>query len=138
MEDIFLCCGIQRKRFFFVVGYNGRSFPPLWDTTEEVFPLWDTTEEVLQIQKHLMPCGQNSSNSILCEVKVLKNYERSINKKATQYKNYISRGTVRLRTISIYKKSAKKAFRSTAAEGKFEVKYYLRNIFLNLRLVILV
>ncbi len=37
MEDIFLHCGIQRKRFFLVVGYNGKSFPPLWDTTEEVF-----------------------------------------------------------------------------------------------------
>jgi hypothetical protein len=37
MEDIFLRCGIQRKRFFFVVGYNGRNFPPLWDITEEVF-----------------------------------------------------------------------------------------------------
>ncbi len=34
MEDIFLRCGIQRKRSFFVVGYNGRSFPLLWDTTE--------------------------------------------------------------------------------------------------------
>jgi hypothetical protein len=34
---IFLHCGIQRKRFFLVVGYNGKSFPPLWDTTEEVF-----------------------------------------------------------------------------------------------------
>ncbi len=39
MEDIFLRCGIQWKRFFFVVGYNGRSFPPLWDTTEEVFSI---------------------------------------------------------------------------------------------------
>jgi hypothetical protein len=55
-EDIFLCCGIQWKRFFFVVGYNGSSFPPFWDTTEEVFsivgyngrgyfPLWDTMEK---------------------------------------------------------------------------------------------
>jgi hypothetical protein len=39
MEDIFLPCGIQWKRFFFVVGYNGKSFPPLWDTTEEVFSI---------------------------------------------------------------------------------------------------
>jgi hypothetical protein len=56
MEDIFLRCGIQRKRFFFIVGYNGRSFPTLWDTTKEVysivgyngrgfFPLWDTIEK---------------------------------------------------------------------------------------------
>jgi hypothetical protein len=56
MEDIFLRCGIQWKRFFFVVGYTGRSFPPLWDITEEVFsivgyngrgffPLWDTMEK---------------------------------------------------------------------------------------------
>jgi hypothetical protein len=38
------------------VGYNGKGFPPLWDTTEEVFsivgyngrvlfPLWDTMEK---------------------------------------------------------------------------------------------
>jgi hypothetical protein len=33
----FLRCGIQRKRFSSVVGYNGRDIPPLWDTTEEVF-----------------------------------------------------------------------------------------------------
>jgi hypothetical protein len=39
MEDIFIRCGIQWKRFFFVVGYNGRTFPPLWDTTEEVFSI---------------------------------------------------------------------------------------------------
>jgi hypothetical protein len=56
MEDIFLRCGIQWKRFIFVVGYNRRSFPPLWDTTEEVlsivgyngrgfFPLWDIMEK---------------------------------------------------------------------------------------------
>jgi hypothetical protein len=38
-EDIFLHCGIQRKRFFFVVGYNGEGFSPLWDTTEEVFSI---------------------------------------------------------------------------------------------------
>ncbi len=37
MEDIFLHYEIQWKRFSFVVGYNGRSFPPLWDTTDEVF-----------------------------------------------------------------------------------------------------
>jgi hypothetical protein len=39
MEDIFLRCGIQWKGFFFVVGYSGRSFPPLWDATEEVFSI---------------------------------------------------------------------------------------------------
>jgi hypothetical protein len=27
----------ERKRLFSVVGYNGRGFSPLWDTTEEVF-----------------------------------------------------------------------------------------------------
>jgi hypothetical protein len=59
MEDIFLRCGIQRKRFFFIVGYNGRRFPPLWNTTEKVFsivgyngrgffPLWDTMEKNIQ------------------------------------------------------------------------------------------
>jgi hypothetical protein len=35
MEEISLCCGIQQKRFFPVVGYNGRGFLPLWDTKEE-------------------------------------------------------------------------------------------------------
>jgi hypothetical protein len=39
MEDIFLHCGRQRKRFFLVVEYNGKSFPPLWDTMEEVFSI---------------------------------------------------------------------------------------------------
>ncbi len=34
MKDIFLRCRIQLKRFFFVVGYNRRSFPLLWETTE--------------------------------------------------------------------------------------------------------
>jgi hypothetical protein len=44
------------EEVFFVVGYNGRSFPPLWDITEEFFffvgyngrgffPLWDTMEK---------------------------------------------------------------------------------------------
>jgi hypothetical protein len=50
MEDIFLRCGIQWKRFFPVVGYNGRGFPLLWETMEEIFfPLWDSTEEVFSI-----------------------------------------------------------------------------------------
>jgi hypothetical protein len=50
-------CIPQRRRFSSVVSHNGRYFPPLWDTTEEVFfrcgiqrkkffPLWDITEEV--------------------------------------------------------------------------------------------
>jgi hypothetical protein len=49
----------MKEVFFFVVGYNRRSFPPLWDTTEEVFsivgyngrgffPLWDTMEKNIQ------------------------------------------------------------------------------------------
>jgi hypothetical protein len=46
MEEIFIRCGIQQKRFFPAVVYNGRGFPPLWDATEEFFfSLWDTTEE---------------------------------------------------------------------------------------------
>ncbi len=46
----------QCHRFSSVVSHIGRDFPPLWDTTEEVFPavgyngrgfppLWNTTEE---------------------------------------------------------------------------------------------
>jgi hypothetical protein len=56
MKEIFLRCGILKKRFFLVVGYNRRGFPPLWDTTEEsfflcgiqrkrFFSLWDTMEK---------------------------------------------------------------------------------------------
>jgi hypothetical protein len=48
--------GYNGRGFFFVVGYNGRSFPPLWDKTEVVFfllgynrrgifLLWDTMEK---------------------------------------------------------------------------------------------
>jgi hypothetical protein len=37
MEDIFLHCGIQRKKLSTIVGYNGRGFFPFWDTTEMVF-----------------------------------------------------------------------------------------------------
>ncbi len=48
MEDIFLHCGIQRKRFFpcgiqwkffSVVGYNGRGFFQFWDTTEKNYTM---------------------------------------------------------------------------------------------------
>jgi hypothetical protein len=53
-------CIPQRGRFSSVVSHNGRYFPPLWNTTEEVFfvvgynersfpLLWDTTEEVFSI-----------------------------------------------------------------------------------------
>jgi hypothetical protein len=31
---VFFCCGIQRRRFNYVVGYNRRGFFQLWDTTE--------------------------------------------------------------------------------------------------------
>jgi hypothetical protein len=34
-EEVFLHCGIQRKRFFSVVGYNGRGFFPLWDIMDK-------------------------------------------------------------------------------------------------------
>jgi hypothetical protein len=34
---VFSRCGIQQRRFSYVVGYNRRGFFPLWDTTEEVF-----------------------------------------------------------------------------------------------------
>ncbi len=33
-EEVFLCCGIQRRRFSSIVGYNSGDFPPLWDITE--------------------------------------------------------------------------------------------------------
>jgi hypothetical protein len=64
-------CIPQRRRFSSVVSHNGRYFPPLWDTTGEVFfhcgiqrkklpsivgyngrgffPFWDTTEEFFSI-----------------------------------------------------------------------------------------
>ncbi len=53
---VFFRCILQWKIFSSIVGYNGKSFPPLWDTTEEVFfhfgiqrkwffPLWDTMEK---------------------------------------------------------------------------------------------
>jgi hypothetical protein len=55
LQNIFFREAIQVSRFFAVVGYNGRGFFRLWDTTEEFFPLWiqrrgyppmwDTTEE---------------------------------------------------------------------------------------------
>jgi hypothetical protein len=35
------------EEFFFIVGYNGRGFPPLWDTTEEVFSIVGYNEEKL-------------------------------------------------------------------------------------------
>jgi hypothetical protein len=57
MPQVFFCCIPQWKIFSSVVGYNGRGFFSLWDTTEETFlhcgiqrkrffPLWDITEEV--------------------------------------------------------------------------------------------
>jgi hypothetical protein len=36
-----------KEEFFTVEGYNGKGFPPLWDTKGEVFSLWDTTENNL-------------------------------------------------------------------------------------------
>ncbi len=35
--EIFSRCGIQRKRFSSIVGYNGRVFLSSWDTMEKVF-----------------------------------------------------------------------------------------------------
>ncbi len=68
----FCCCGIQRKRFSSVVGYNRRVFsvvgydrevfPPLWHTTEGFFPLWDTMEEVF------FHCGIQWRKMIQCRV----------------------------------------------------------------------
>jgi hypothetical protein len=34
---VFCRCGIQRSSISCVVEYNGEGFPPMWDTTEEVF-----------------------------------------------------------------------------------------------------
>jgi hypothetical protein len=36
-ERVFFRCGIQRRRFSYIVGYNRRGFFPLWDTTENNF-----------------------------------------------------------------------------------------------------
>jgi hypothetical protein len=48
------------------VGYNGRDFPPLWDTTEEffslcdkmeeVFPLWDTRVKNYTTKNKILKC----------------------------------------------------------------------------------
>jgi hypothetical protein len=57
IEEIFLRCGIQQKRFFPPVGYNGRGFSSIVGYNERVvfffvgyngrgfFPLWDTMEK---------------------------------------------------------------------------------------------
>jgi hypothetical protein len=37
MEEVFLCYGIQRKRFSSVVEKHGGGFSPLWNTAEGVF-----------------------------------------------------------------------------------------------------
>jgi hypothetical protein len=41
MEEVFLLCGIQWKRFSSIVGYNGRGFFPLWDTMEKNDTIWN-------------------------------------------------------------------------------------------------
>jgi hypothetical protein len=60
IPQVFFHCIPQWKIFSSIVGYNGRGFYSLWDTTEEAvlhceiqqkrfFPLWDTTEGVFSI-----------------------------------------------------------------------------------------
>ncbi len=72
-RKIFRIVSHNAAGFSSVVSYNGRYFPPLWDTTEKVFfivvgyngksfpSLWDTMEEVFfhfGIQrKRFFPCG---------------------------------------------------------------------------------
>jgi hypothetical protein len=49
IEEIFLHCGIQLKKFSSVVGYNGGGCPPLWDTMEEVFGIqWSKMIDTMQ------------------------------------------------------------------------------------------
>ena len=50
---VFFRCGIQRRRFSSVVGYNRRGYFPLWDTTEKnfrmannFFPMEPTTQDI--------------------------------------------------------------------------------------------
>jgi hypothetical protein len=58
-------CIPQCCRFSFVVSHNGRDFPPLWDTSEEIFsiagyngrgffPLWDTMEKIYTTQNDIL------------------------------------------------------------------------------------
>ncbi len=70
---VFFHCIPQWKKFSSVVGFNGRGFFPLWDTTEEVslhcgiqqkrfFLLWDTMEEVF------FYCGIQWRKMIQCKM----------------------------------------------------------------------
>jgi hypothetical protein len=47
-------CIPQYGRFSPVVSHNGRDFPPLWDTTEEVFSLSDTMEKNDTMQSNIL------------------------------------------------------------------------------------
>jgi hypothetical protein len=40
-EEVFLCCEMQWRRFFFKVGFNGRGFPSLWDITKNNLRMFD-------------------------------------------------------------------------------------------------
>ncbi len=89
MEDICLHCGIQRERIFLVVGYNGRRFPPLWDTTEEVFsilgnngigffPLWDTMEKNYATPNDIFKCLSLPPNKNLGQYLLLEQSNQSV------------------------------------------------------------
>jgi hypothetical protein len=39
MEEVFLRCGIQWRRFSSFVGYNEKGFVPLWDTMEKNYTM---------------------------------------------------------------------------------------------------
>ncbi len=74
-------CIQQRRRFYSILSHNGRYFPPLWDTTEEVFfqfgiqrkrffPLWDTMEKNYTRQNDILnlKCLSLSSNKNLGKI----------------------------------------------------------------------
>ncbi len=75
---VFFRCGIQRRRFSSVVGYNRRGFFLLLDTTEKnlrmakkIFLLYPTTQEIFlplypTLQQNLMLCTVSQKNLPHC------------------------------------------------------------------------
>jgi hypothetical protein len=48
-EEVFICCGIQQKRFSSVVGYNREGFPLLWENRRGFPSLVDITRNNLRM-----------------------------------------------------------------------------------------
>ncbi len=75
---VFFRCGIQRRRFSYVVGYNRRGFFPLWDTTGTIsgwqtnfVPLYPTMQEIFlplypTPQQNLVQCTVSQKNLLHC------------------------------------------------------------------------